>query len=199
MRNWLLEDEQVVIRCRPHSRILVWPITVGLLLVLVGSAALAKLQPVPFAGWAPGAGPWREPAIVLLVAVVVILELAYPVRRVLRWAWTRYILSNQRLLVRRGPWGRIEEIHVLEQVEEVRPVQNWRQRMVGSGDLQLHMFRGAMRTVAEVPVLKRFNGETQHVWTRVFRASIQQTSHQGDYAGEVGMTEKERRKLGRNN
>ncbi|MDJ0317100.1 MULTISPECIES: PH domain-containing protein [Arthrobacter] len=182
MRSWLRSREQVVIRCRPHSRILIWPITAGLLLVLVGSAALAKLQSVPFAQWAPSsaAAPWREPAIVILVVAVVLLELIFPVRRVLRWNWTRYILTNQRLLVRRGPLSRIEQIHDFEQVQEVRPVQKWRQRMVGSGDLQLYMYRGAMRTVAEVPDLKSFNEETQQAWTRVFRESIQQTPREGD-------------------
>ena len=197
MHNWLLEGEQVEIRCRPHSRILLWPITVGLLIIFGGSAALGKLQQEPFAQWATGAEAWREPAIVALLVVVIFLQLIYPVRRVLRWSWTRYVLTSQRLLVRRGPLGRIKEIYVLEQVQEVRPVQKWRQKMAGSGDLQLHMYKGPMRSVAEVPELKRFNSEIQHAWTSVFRASIEQTSLPGDYAGEVGMKEKELRKLGR--
>ncbi len=197
MPKWLLEQEQVEIRCRPHSRILLWPVTVGLVLIFAGSAAMAKLQPGPFSRWAPGAETLREPALFLVAAAVVFLLIAYPVRRVLRWAGTRYILTDQRLLVRRGPFGRIREIHVLEQVQEIRPVQKWRQRIAGSGDLQLHMYRGPMRTIAEVPSLNRFNGEVQHAWTKVIRASIQQTPQQEGYSGDVGTTEKELRKLGR--
>ena len=59
-------------------------------------------------------------------------------------------------------------------------MQNWRQRLVGSGDLQLHMYRGKMRTIKEVPVIKEFDSETQQAWMAVFRASIQQTPQQGD-------------------
>ncbi|AIY03692.1 hypothetical protein ART_4093 [Arthrobacter sp. PAMC 25486] len=200
MHKWLLEGEQVEICCRPHSRILVWPITVGLLVILLGSAALAKLQPGPFSHWAPGMEPWREPALVLLVVAGGLTLLLYPVRRVWRWAWTRYFLTSQRLLVRRGPFGRFIAIHSMEQIQEVRPVQKWRQKMAGSGDLQLHMYRGPIRTLAEVPALTRFNKETQQAWIKVFRtsvASIQQTPQPGDYASEVGMREKGLRKLGR--
>lgn len=178
--SWLQEGEQVLIDSRPHSRVLLWPITVGLMLILGASAALAKLQPGPFSEWAPQSWPLREPAIVVLVTGVVLLLLAYPVRRTLRWASTHLILTNQRLVVRHGPRRRNAKFHPMVQIQEVRPVQNWRQRLVGSGDLQLHMYRGQMRTIKEVPVLKEFNSETQQAWTAVFRASIQQTPQQGD-------------------
>ena len=197
MRSWLQEGEQVEIRCRQHARILIWPVTVALVLVFAAAAGLAKLQPVPFSQWAYGAGAWREPAVVVLFAVGVFLLLAYPVRRVLRWVNTRYVLTNQRLLVRRGLFGRITEVHVLEQVRQVLPHQKWRQKMAGSGDIQLHMLAGYVRTVVEVPELKRFNEEIQKAWTAAFRAAIQQTPPEGDYASEVGMNEKELRKLGR--
>lgn len=202
MHKWLLEGEQVEIRCRPHARILAWPITVGLLLIMLGSAALAKLQPGPYSKWAPDWETLREPAIVLLVAAVGLTLLLYPVRRVWRWNWTRYFLTSRRLLVRRGMLGRFIAVYTLEQVQEVRPVQKWRQKMVGSGDLQLHMYQGPVRLLHEVPELTRFNGETQQAWTKVFRtsmASIQQTPQPGDYAGEVRMREKGLRKLGRDN
>ncbi|POH74962.1 PH domain-containing protein [Arthrobacter glacialis] len=178
--SWLEQGEQVLIDTRPHARVLLWPITVGLMMILGASATLAKLQPGPFAEWAPQSGPVREPAIVLLVTAVVLLLLAYPVRRTLRWASTHIVLTNQRLVVRHGPRRRKAHFHVLAHIQEVRPVQNWRQRLVGSGDLQLHMYRGQMRTIKEVPVVKEFNSETQQAWTAVFRASIQQTPQQGD-------------------
>lgn len=129
----------------------------------------------------------------LLVALGFFL-LMYPVRRVLRWNFTRYILSNKRLMVRRGMLGRTRAEYLLENVQEVRPLQNWRQRMVGSGDLQLQLLGGTVRTVAEVPELNRFNGETQKAWSVVLRAA-----QPGDYAGNDGMNEKEQRKLGRDN
>ncbi|WP_207344439.1 PH domain-containing protein [Arthrobacter sp. E3] len=197
MHNWLLEGEQVEIRCRQHARILIWPITVALVLVYAFFAGLAQLQAGPFSRWAPGADAWRESAVMVLLAIGIFVLLVYPVRRVLRWATTRYVLTNKRLLVRRGIFGRIKEAHAFEQVQQVVPVQKWRQKMVGSGDIQLQMLAGRVRTVTEVPELKRFNEETQKAWTRAFRAAIQQTLRQGDYSGEVGMNEKELRELGR--
>lgn len=197
MRKLLLEQEQVEIRCRPHARILIWPIFVGLCTIMAGSAALAKLQPGPFAEWAPGAGAWREPLLVVLVVSVVLLLLAYPARRVLRWAGTQYTLTNQRLLVRKGLFGKKLQKLVLAHAQEVRAVQNWRQRMVDSGDLQLLMHPDTVVTVAEIPHWSEFNKDTQYFWAMQVRASMQQTTHERDYAGEVGMNEKELRKLGR--
>lgn len=200
MHKWLLENEQVQIRCRPHARIIAWPIIVGLVLIFLGAAALAKLQPGPYALWAPNLETLREPAIVFVVAAVSLMLLLYPIRRVWRWAWTRYILTSHRLLVRRGPFGRLIASYSLEQVQEVRPIQKWRQKLSGSGDLQLHMHMGPTRTVWEVPALTRFNGETQQAWSHLLRTSVlplQQTPTQGYYADQVGMRKKELRKLGR--
>lgn len=199
MHKWLLDGEQVEIRCRPHARILVWPITVGLFIILLGSAGLAKLQPEPFAAWAAGAEPLRGTAVVLLLVVVGFLLVAYPVRAVVRWNFTRYVLTNKRLLVRRGMLQRSMETYFLEQVQEIRTVQSWRQRTVGSGDLLLYLVQGSMRRVREVPVLRRFNSEVQQAWSVASRMAVQQTPRQGDYAGTEGMSEKELRELGRNN
>ena len=197
MRNWLREGEQVELRCRQHARILVLPLAAALILVFAAAVGLGKLQPGPFSQWAPGAEAWREYAVAGLLAVAGFLLLAYPGRRVLRWTNTRYVLTNQRLLVRRGLFGRVKETIVLEQVREVLPVQKWRQKMVGSGDLELHMFLGPVHTVAEVPALKRFNEEIQKVWTMAIRAVIQHAPRDGDYSSEVEINEKELRKLGR--
>lgn len=197
MHKLMLEHEQVEIRCHPHSRTLVGPISVGLLVIMLGSAALAKLQPLTFAEWAPAAGPWRQPLVVVVVAAVCLLLLVYPIRRVLRWAGTKYTLTNQRLLVRQGLVGRKLQIHVLAHMQEVRAVQNWRQRMVGSGDLQLIAHPDTVVTVREIPHWNEFNKDAQQFWAKEFRASMQQTPQDRDYAWTVGMSEKELRKLGR--
>ncbi|MFC8302232.1 PH domain-containing protein [Specibacter sp. NPDC057265] len=199
MHKWLLDGEQVEIKCRPHARVLIWPITVGLFIILWGSAGLAKLQPAPFDDWAAGAEPLRGPAIVLLLAVVAFLLVLYPLRRVLRWNSTRYVLTSRRLLVRRGLLQRSMESYFLEQLQEIRTVQSWRQRLVGSGDLQLFLLAGSVRTVPEVPFLRSFNSEAQQAWSLAARFPVQQTPRLGDYAGGENMSEKELRELGRNN
>ncbi|MHA7175661.1 PH domain-containing protein [Arthrobacter sp. Sr24] len=168
---------------------------------MVGSAALAKLQPTTFSQWAPEASQWREAMVFAVVAVVAFVVVAYPVRRVWRWAGTTYTLTNQRLLLRRGLVSRRLQILDLAQVHQMQPVQNWRQRMVGSGDLQLFFHSGIhsdnVVTVHEIPYWSEFNKDAQHFWAKEFRAVMQQTLRERDYAGVVGMNEKELRKLGR--
>lgn len=207
MRKWLAEGEQVQLVCRPHARILVWPIAVGLLLLMAASAALAKLQPAQFAGWAPDAGELRQPAIVVLLTAVVLLLVAYPLRRVVRWAGTSYVLTNQRVVVRRGRVRRQQEDYYLARVESLDLRQKLRQRMVGAGDLEFHMVTGGVLTVHDVPHILEFRNYTHRVWAQVFRASFQQAPVAAYYADQVGsdgdgmrrnVTGKELRKLGRN-
>lgn len=202
MRSWLVEGEQVSVKCRPHPRILVWPITVGLLLIVAASAALAKLQSAQFASWAPGAAQLREPAIVLLLTAVLLIEIAYPVRRVIRWANTRYVLTNQRLVIRRGNLRRSQDDFVLARVQSVDMRQKLRQRIVGAGELDFHMVTGGVRTVHDVPHIQEFKNYTHEAWMKLFRASFQPAPGQGYYAEEVDPSEsqsigKEQRKLGR--
>lgn len=212
MRSWLADGEQVQVKCRPHSRILVWPIAVGLLLVMAASAALAKLQPSQFSSWAPNAAELRQPAIVLLLTAVVLVLVAYPLRRVVRWANTSYLLTNRRVVVRRGKLRTVQEDYYLARVESVDMRQKLRQRMVGAGELNLRMVAGGVRTVHEVPHIQEFRNHTHRAWEQLFRASFQQApgpgyyADLGYYADEVGsdgdgmkknLTGKELRKLGR--
>lgn len=212
MRKWLKDGEQVLLKCRPHSRILVGPIAVGLLLVMATSAALAKLQPLQFASWAPNAMELRQPAIVLLLTAVGLLLVAYPLRRVVRWVNTSYVLTSRRVAVRRGILGRQQEDYYLARVESVDMRQKLRQRMVGAGELDFHMVAGGVRTVHDVPHIQEFRNHTHRAWEQLFRASIQQApgpgyyADSGYYADEGGpdedgmrrnLTGKELRRLGR--
>jgi hypothetical protein len=206
MRKWLADGEQVQCISRPHSRILVAPLAVGLLLVMGTSAALAKLQPAEYYGWAADFPQLREPAIVLLLTAMVLIQIAYPVRRVIRWANTRYVLTSQRLVVRRGTGRRHQEEHHLVQVQGMDVRQKIRQRMVGSGDLVLQMSNGSTRTVREVPNIHAFKNYANEQWMKLFRASFQQAPGPGYYAEDVDFEEdgmidneigKELRKLGR--
>lgn len=204
MRSWLADGEQVHIRCRAHARILVWPITVGLLLIVGASAALAKLQPTQFASWAPEATHLREPAIVLLLTAVILIEIAYPLRRVIRWANTRYVLTSQRVVIRGGNVRRRQEDFVLARMQGVNMRQKLGQRMVGAGELDFQLLEGGVRTLHNVPHIQDFKNYTHEVWVELFRASFQQAPGQGYYASDVdvvqtGRKRKGLRKIGRAN
>lgn len=196
MRNWLADNEQVIIRCRPHSRILVWPITVGILMVAATAAALAKLQASEFEKWAPDARVFREPLIVLLLSAVILLQVSYPVRRVIRWANTWYILTSHRFIVRRGRLRRHQVDIQLEAVERVEMRQKLRQRVVGAGQLEFYMMNGGHRTIADVPYVAAFKNETDEAWTQLFRGTLAQTPSLGYYADEDDLTGKELPQLG---
>lgn len=206
MRNWLADGEQVLIRCRPHARILVWPVVVGLLVIMGAGAALARLQPVQYASWAADVPLLREPAIVLLVTLVLFIEILYPVRRALQWAGTRYILTSRRFVLRRGTLGRRSHECLLTQVHSIEMRQKLRQRPVGSGELDVHLQNGTRHTFHEVPCVDEFHAEVQTAWSQALRASFQQAPGPGYYAGQVGLgandddghlNGKELRKLGR--
>ncbi|MGO4384991.1 PH domain-containing protein [Specibacter sp. RAF43] len=197
MRSWLADGEQLIVRCRPHPRMLVFPIAVGLLLVVAGSAALAWLQPGQFARWAPAGQAFRQPAIVLLLTVVLLVEAAYPLRRVVRWAGTKYLLTNQRMVVRQGLLRRRQQNYVFARVHHVGFRQKMRQRPVRAGELDFDMGPDGIRTIPDVPEIQQFVNFTHEAWTELFRASYQHPVMDAYYADGVGMTGKELRKLGR--
>jgi hypothetical protein len=173
---------------------------------MAASAGLAKLQPAQFAGWAPQAAELRQPAIVLLLTAVGLLLVTYPLRRVVRWANTTYVLTDQRVVVRRGRLRRQQEDFYLARVESMAMRQKLRQRLVGAGDLDFHLAAGGVRTVHEVPHVAEFRNHAHRVWTQLFRESFQQAPGAAYYADGVGsdvdgmknnLTGKELRKLGR--
>lgn len=186
MSRWLAEDEQVLLLVRPHARVLVWPVGVGLLLVMAASAALAKLQPAQYEQWASAAPALREPAIVLLCTAVLLVQVAYPLRRVVRWAGTRYVLTSQRMVVKEGGLGRRQADYALAGVQGIDMRQKPLQRLAGAGELDFHMVTGKVNTVHNVPHIVQFRTETHKAWMALFRASFQQAPGPGYYAVDVG-------------
>lgn len=185
MRKRLLKGEQVLLRSRPHSRVLLWPLAVGLLVIFAAAAALGRLQETQFQSWASDFPSLRQPAIVLLLTAVIVIEIIYPIRRLLSWEATRYILTNHRLVIRQGHLARRTTEFYLSETKSLLLKQKLRQRMVGSGDIQLEMLSGNLNTVSEVAFVAEFLAETQSAWRLALRGNVQQAQGFSYYSGEA--------------
>jgi membrane protein YdbS with pleckstrin-like domain len=144
----LLHDgEEVVVHLHPHWSTVLRPVLT--LLVLVAAASFAA-GAVP-AG--PHQGTWRLAVLGAAAALV----LAVPVRPLLRWAATHYVLTTDRLLLRSGLLARSERDVVLARVVEVSSHRTPAQRLLRSGTVELVATGDAGRTVLHaVPRSERF-------------------------------------------
>ncbi|MDX1689504.1 MAG: PH domain-containing protein [Acidimicrobiia bacterium] len=118
----LTDDEEVVRAFRPHWRLLFIPALWTLLGIAIVVATWMFWPEVPVVDW-----------IVTGVVVVAVLRLAvYPF---VSWFFTEYILTNERLVLRKGILARRGIEIPLENINDVQFSQNIIERMLHSGDL----------------------------------------------------------------
>src|SRR5438034_10846705 len=91
-RKLLTSGEEVVLDTRPHWIALVGPVAVGVLLLVALSWGLASVH----GGGTNSVLRW------IIVIVVLIVAVAYPIRRFVQWATSRFVVTNQRLIHRSG-------------------------------------------------------------------------------------------------
>ena len=114
------DDEEVLEQFRPHWHVLIPPIGSAMLLALLVGVAFAALEP-----------PW--PTYVMGGAVLLWLLLA--ARTVLRWSFTSYVLTSERVIVRSGMIARSGVEIPLENVNNVLFRQRMVQRLLRYGDV----------------------------------------------------------------
>ena len=119
----LTEGEAIVTEFRPHWRLLVLPI----LWVVAAIAAIVLV-----CQWIPPDNGTAD----LITSLVIVVGL-FPVAVVpfFRWWFTAYVLTNERLITRRGIIARTGIEIPLENVNDVTFQQNVLERMLKSGDL----------------------------------------------------------------
>ncbi len=159
MRLKLAQGEQVIARTRPSPWVLFWPCASALVLLAAGGFAFGWLGsavlPPPLQQWQP----LFAPAAALLGAALLFRLFLRPL---LRWQATRYVLTNLRLIHRRGMTRRSEYDVQLEAVRQVGITQSLAQRILGSGTLTLDLGHGrsvAYRAVPRVAVFKDYVDE----------------------------------------
>lgn len=144
-RRLLGQDEEVLAEFRPHWRVLLPALGWAMLLTAAGGLALAALEE-----------PWRlvavgaAPALWLLIAG----------RRLLRWWVTSYVLTSERIIVRRGMVARSGTEIPLENIVNVLFSQRVTERMLGYGDVIVESAgsQGQSR-LADVPDPQGFQSE----------------------------------------
>ena len=118
----LTDGEEIVTQFRPHWRLLFLPAAVTLV-VVVGIVAVVR--------WVPGDGL----ADVLPIVGLLALFAWFAVRPFVDWFYTRYVLTTERLITRRGLVAR-EGVEIpLENITNVNFSQTIFERLLGAGDL----------------------------------------------------------------
>ncbi|MCC3282422.1 PH domain-containing protein [Arthrobacter caoxuetaonis] len=145
--------EQVIVSARPHAGPLVKQVLLAVLACAAGGFALGFLGrdtvPAALADWTPVLAP----AVAVLV-VLVLVRFCLPA--VLRWNAARYVLTNRRLIQRRGVLRRQEHDLPLASVYQLEARQGILQRMQRSGTLRIDLGRGRVIDYPAVPEVHRF-------------------------------------------
>jgi membrane protein YdbS with pleckstrin-like domain len=155
-RHRLADDEDVVVSLRPHWAVIVLPVLAGLGALVVGSIVY---------GLVPG-GFLQEPMRLAVIGLTLAVVAWLAVRPVLRWVTTRTVITNQRLLWRRGLLARHSREIPLERISDVTVSQSLGERLFGLGDLVVQPVGEPTRlTVADLPhperVLEAINRQVQ--------------------------------------
>lgn len=118
----LADDEEVLAELRPHPVVLFAPVA---LVVIAFAGAIAIGVKFPDA----------PVAVVWVLAAMVALPAVWLLARVVRWRGVRLLVTDTRLLYRRGVLGRDLVQLRLQRVAEVHCVQSFGDRLVGCGRL----------------------------------------------------------------
>jgi membrane protein YdbS with pleckstrin-like domain len=116
----LTDDEEVLTFFRPHWRVLLRPLVWAMVLAAVAGVAWAALE---------------APLDMVVATGVVAVWLLLSGRDVVRWWFTTYVLTTERIIVRRGMIARSGSEIPLENVVNVLFSQGVVQRLLGYGTL----------------------------------------------------------------
>ena len=120
----LSEGERRILTLRPHWIGVIWPILATLVVIVGLGTALINI---------PQSWPRYIPWIVFGVGVLILLW--YPLRRVVAWVSSEYVLTSERLIHRYG-WLTRRSVEIpLIQIADVLFSQKLHQRLVRVGDV----------------------------------------------------------------
>ncbi len=154
-RTWLNPGEEIVVDVRPHWTFLGRPL-VAVVVVLAGAiAAVAEKASGTLDG---------------VLAVLAALALLWLVGRYARWATTAMILTNERLVQRRGVLSRRVRELPLSQIGEVECRRRVRDRLLGSGDVMVTSVSQGREVFEHLP---RPNGIVRELHRQIDRAGRQ--------------------------
>jgi uncharacterized membrane protein YdbT with pleckstrin-like domain len=118
----LADHEELVLDLRPHWIALVMPTLTAILLLVAEILLFANFDPPSLVRW-------------LAVAGGIILFLAFPVRALLAWITSHFVVTSDRVIHRSGWLAKRSMEMPLERINDVRFEQSVLERAVGAGDL----------------------------------------------------------------
>ena len=124
-RELLAEHEELRFELRPHWLALVGPVfwtIVSLAALVIGSRLFDGKT-------------WENTANLILFVAVAILWIAFAVLPFLRWRFTLFVLTSDRIITRGGIIAKHSKEIPLERINDVAFNQSVFERMVGAGDL----------------------------------------------------------------
>jgi membrane protein YdbS with pleckstrin-like domain len=119
-KRLLIPGEELVLDLRPHWIALFLPGVATVGIVLVGLWLISKFD---------GVVNW------VIVAAMAILLIAYPVRRLVWWLTSYFVVTNDRLIHREGLIAKHSMEIPLEAINDVRFAQGVFERIIGAGTL----------------------------------------------------------------
>ncbi|MET1033645.1 MAG: PH domain-containing protein [Arthrobacter sp.] len=151
MRLRLAPGERVIVKTRAHRRVLTRPALGFLAVVALTAFALGWLSRDGLPAPVPEALPLLRAVVPLAAAV---LLLAWSVGPLLRWSRTWTVLTNRRVVIRRGAGGRSQWEIPLVLVRAIHVRQTVLQRGAGAGTLLLETANGRA-TLRDMPGVHR--------------------------------------------
>lgn len=159
----LTDDERIVHQFRPHWRTLLSALGWGVTAVAV-----------VVAGWTVADQAAVSWAITGLGGVLVLAMAAPPL---VRWLFTQYVLTTERIIVRTGVISRTGTEIPLESINDVRFSQSVSERLLGYGDILVESAgsRGQSR-LSDIPDPEAFQSE-------IYGAREERSLHMGGGGG----------------
>jgi uncharacterized membrane protein YdbT with pleckstrin-like domain len=127
-KRLLTTDEEMILDLRPHWIALVGPIA---LIVVVLAAWVILIPKLPDKGFGHTAG------LIALLVVGGFLLIWYSLRRIVQWATSYFVVTNERVIHRQGLIAKNSMEIPLDRIQNVRFHQGVFERMIGAGDLVL--------------------------------------------------------------
>lgn len=124
-RRLLADDERPELELHPHVKALFWPVVVLLVVVPLASFAAARV---------PGGGA-QVPLRVAVAVVAVVLIVALTLLPFLHWVTTHYVVTDRRLITRRGVVARTGRDMPLTRVNDISFSHSLFERLLGCGTL----------------------------------------------------------------
>ncbi|NNG40979.1 PH domain-containing protein [Flexivirga sp. ID2601S] len=121
----LARGEQIDMELRTHIKAILLPLLLGLLIIVAAFAA---------SFWISSQG-WSDWATLAVWIVALLLLLAFVVVPILRWRTTIYVLTNRRLITRRGILSKSGRDIPLYRINDVSYEKGLLDRLLGCGTL----------------------------------------------------------------